>query len=66
MVLADDAAGPTGTVVAGHEGPTLIGKRYVDADEAIEVLCIKPGTGRLARDGVPLEPKSAKPLPSSD
>jgi hypothetical protein len=43
-----------------------IGKRYVNADFTLEVLCTKPGPGPLAADGVNLEVKSAKPLPASD
>lgn len=45
---------------------TLIGKRYVDADGAYELLCVKPGKGSLAVDGVALSTKDAKPLPASD
>ena len=45
---------------------TLIGKRYVNAAATVELLCVKPGKGTLAIDGVPLAIKDAKPLPSSD
>ncbi|MFF3580781.1 hypothetical protein [Streptomyces mirabilis] len=45
---------------------TLIGKRYVDADGALEVLCTSSGTGELSCDGVPMTIKAAKPLPASD
>ena len=45
---------------------TLLGKRYVDADDTIELLCVKPGEGSLSLDGVALTTKDAKPLPSSD
>lgn len=47
-------------------GSTLIGKRYVNADESLELLCTKGGQGSLALDGVALEVKQAKQLPSSD
>ena len=47
-------------------GETLIGKRYVNADESIELLCTKGGKGSLALNGTPLEIKQAKQLPSSD
>ena len=43
-----------------------VGKRYVNADQSLEVLCIKAGDGSLAADGVALEVKQAKKLPSSD
>lgn len=46
--------------------PTLLGKRYVDADERIEVLCTKGGDGQLSLGDEPLGVKDAKPLPSSD
>lgn len=48
------------------EGETLMGKRYVDADETVEFLCTKGGAGGLSLDGTPLELKQAKHLPSSD
>jgi len=47
------------------EGP-LIGKRYVDEDSGLEVLCTRAGAGTLTVDGRPLEVQGAKPLPSSD
>jgi hypothetical protein len=47
-------------------GGSLMGKRYVDAAGAVELLCVKPGEGSLALGGVALQPKEAKPLPSSD
>ncbi|MGW2520630.1 hypothetical protein ACWC09_27150 [Streptomyces sp. NPDC001617] len=45
---------------------TLLGKRYVDADGTLELLCTSPGAGELACDGVPMTVKAAKPLPASD
>ncbi|MFF3140019.1 hypothetical protein [Streptomyces mirabilis] len=48
------------------EAVTLIGKRYVDADGTLEVLCTSSGTGELSCDGVPMTLKAAKPLPASD
>jgi hypothetical protein len=47
-------------------GGTLMGKRYVDANGAYELLCVKPGKGALAVGGVALVTKDAKPLPASD
>jgi hypothetical protein len=49
-----------------HSGGTLIGKRYVDADNTFELLCVKPGKGSLSVDGTPLSTKDSKPLPASD
>jgi hypothetical protein len=52
---------------AGEAGAaTLIGKRYVDATETLEVLCVASGAGALSCDGAPMTVKAAKPLPASD
>ncbi len=56
----------SGTVAEGFDGGTLMGKRYVDEGETIELLCTKPGEGSPALDGAPLVLKDAKPLPASD
>lgn len=45
---------------------TLLGKRYGDDDETVEVLCTKAGQGSLALGGVALAVKVTKPLPASD
>jgi hypothetical protein len=55
-----------GSPAEGHAAGTLIGKRYVDPGNTVEILCTKPGEGSLAIAGVPLGIKGAKPLPSSD
>ena len=43
-----------------------MGKRYVNADDSIEILCTKAGDGVAAIAGEPMELKEAKALPSSD
>jgi hypothetical protein len=48
------------------EPDTLIGKRYVDPHDALELLCTFSGRGELCCDGVPMTLKSAKALPASD
>lgn len=49
------------------DGPdVLLGKRYVDAETGVELLCTKTGTGALGIDGRALELKQSKALPSSD
>lgn len=58
-----DGAGP---VEADRTGRTELGKRYVDEEVGLEVLCTKPGEGLLANRGRPLTMKKAKSLPSSD
>jgi hypothetical protein len=54
----------------GHPdaGGTVVqlGKRYVDEESGLELLCTKPGQGALSCDGEPLGTKSARPLPASD
>lgn len=55
-----------GSVDPERAGGTLMGKRYVNADESIELLCTKGGEGSLVLDGTPMEVKQAKQLPSSD
>ena len=47
------------------DGPQ-IGKRYVDEDSGVEVLCSKAGPGALTCDGRDMLLKDTKPLPSSD
>jgi hypothetical protein len=66
-MLAPTAAAPAGAQLdSAHAAETLIGKRYVNADESIELLCTKGGKGSLSLNGVALEIKQAKQLPSSD
>src|ERR1700738_4662685 len=47
-------------------GGLLIGKRYVDSADQIELLCVKQGKGTLTLNGEPLQPKQPKQLPASD
>lgn len=62
------AAGmPAPTAPSGEDAcSTLIGKRYVDASESVELLCTNSGVGALTCDGTPMTIKAAKPLPASD
>jgi hypothetical protein len=55
-----------GSSRSGADGGTLLGKRYVDEQTGLEVLCTKPGAGRLAADGRALTIKAPKALPASD
>jgi hypothetical protein len=50
----------------GQAQGTLIGKRYIDAQDRVEVLCTQGGAGSLMLDGVVMTAKQAKALPSSD
>jgi hypothetical protein len=64
MIGATEEA--AGTLDADKAEGTAVGRRYVNADETLELLCVKGGKGTLSLDGVKLEPKQAKALPSSD
>lgn len=58
--------GGGGTPADGFAEGTLVGKRYTDEGESIEVLCTKAGDGSLSLGDTALGVKGAKPLPSSD
>lgn len=64
--VAENAPADAPEINPQHKGGTLIGKRYTDAEGALEILCTKPGEGSLAAGGAPLKIKEAKALPSSD
>ncbi len=55
-----------GAVNPQHAAGTAIGKRYVNADGSLEVLCVKAGDGSLALGDEPLNVKDAKKLPKTD
>lgn len=65
-VEMSEAGGGGADLDTDHSGGTVMGKRYVDAAGTVELLCVKPGKGSLALDGVALLLKEAKPLPASD
>lgn len=60
------ARDPAANPASGLDGGCLVGKRYVDEAEEIELLCTKAGQGSLALAGQLLKTKQAKALPSSD
>jgi hypothetical protein len=74
MVPATSARPPASGNGPAADGPdahgtaaaTLIGKRYTDAAETVELLCTSSGAGVLSCDGAPMTVKAAKPLPASD
>ncbi|MDF3309659.1 hypothetical protein P3H15_32085 [Rhodococcus sp. T2V] len=51
---------------AGGEDALVVGKRYVDKESGLEVLCTVAGAGPLSVDGRPIGTAAAKLLPSSD
>jgi hypothetical protein len=66
MLSGTDTAPAGVSLDSGWAQGSLIGKRYVDAEDRYELLCTKGGEGALALNGVALEVKQAKALPSSD
>jgi hypothetical protein len=63
---AEDGAPTAAAAAAGtSEHATLLGKRYVDDESGLEVLCTKPGTGAFVVDGRQLTIKAPKALPAS-
>ena len=63
--LADDKP-DVAQLSEAHVSHALLGKRYVDEDSGLELLCSKQGFGVLGFDGRELILKQPKPLPSSD
>jgi hypothetical protein len=66
MLAASEAPPPEAALDPAFAAGTLIGKRYINADESVELLCTKGGKGSLVLGGTPMEIKQAKQLPSSD
>lgn len=64
--MAETKPSELASLSADFSAGTMMGKRYVDAAGTFELLCVKPGKGSLAVDGVALTVKEAKPLPASD
>lgn len=66
MVPPAEAPAVAGGGEVPDEDKVLLGKRYRDAESAVEVLCTKAGAGPLSIDGRRLVMAEAKLLPSSD
>lgn len=66
MLAAGEAPRPAVALDPAFAAGTLIGKRYVNADESVELLCTKGGKGSLVLNGTATQTKQAKQLPSSD
>ena len=64
--MGEARAAEAAPLSADFSAGTLMGKRYVDAAGAYELLCVKPGKGSLGVAGAALVVKDAKPLPASD
>lgn len=66
MVEATAQTERSGEPAPGAAEGTAMGKRYVDGDDTVELLCTKPGAGSLGIGGTLLTIKESKPLPASD
>lgn len=66
MLAVDEEAPADAQADPEHMFDCLIGKRYVNAEETLEVLCVKAGEGSFGYDGQMLMGKETKKLPSSD
>jgi hypothetical protein len=66
MLAVSESAPAPARLDPAHAQGSLIGKRYVDAEERFELLCTRGGEGSLGLNGAPLTVKQAKALPSSD
>jgi hypothetical protein len=66
MLAAGADASAVATIEPGFDGGSLVGKRYADVEDSLEVLCTKGGPASISIGEDPLPVKGAKPLPSSD
>jgi hypothetical protein len=64
--MADDDAAVSATATGSADDGVVLGKRYVDEQTGLEVLCTKAGAGPLVAGDRPLVIKAAKALPASD
>ncbi len=62
----EGSAEKAGEISESAKNGTLLGKRYVNEDETLEVLCTKAGDGSLGIEDNLLKEKEAKSLPASD
>ncbi|MFZ2174696.1 MAG: hypothetical protein WAW17_11795 [Rhodococcus sp. (in: high G+C Gram-positive bacteria)] len=66
MLAPDESVEGLGVPEVGLDAGTVMGKRYVDTESGVEVLCVKPGAGSVSADDRPLQLLVPKALPSSD
>jgi hypothetical protein len=66
MLAVQEAAAAGALLDPAQAQGSLIGKRYVDADDRYELLCTRGGQGSLTLNGTAMSVKQAKALPSSD
>jgi hypothetical protein len=68
LEMVDPKANESATQLATADtGEGLqLGKRYVDASNAVELLCTRAGERPVTINRMPLTLKTTKPLPASD
>ena len=66
MIEANAAATEGAALDPAFADGSLIGKRYIDAQDRVELLCTKGGAGSLSLAAEKLLVKQPKALPSSD
>ena len=66
MVADGEEADPNAQADPEHMYQCLMGKRYVNEEGTLELLCVKAGEGSFGVDGQMLMGKETKKLPSSD
>jgi hypothetical protein len=66
MLAAGVERPTTSGPLEGHNGGSLLGKRYGDAQQGIEVLCTRGGQGSLTFAERPLAVIPTRRLPASD
>jgi len=65
LAAAADRTGGVEVLTPAESAPAM-GKRYVDPEGTLEVLCTKAGLGAIAIGDELCATKDAKPLPASD
>ena len=66
MLAPNEAGGAEARLDPAFAAGSLVGKRYVDGTDRLELLCTKGGQGSLSLGTEPLGVKQARALPSSD
>ena len=64
--MAEPGGDKSGAPADGLAEGTMMGKRYLNEDGSLEVLCTKPGDGSVGIGEIALTLQAAKPLPASD
>jgi hypothetical protein len=66
VAMVDSAPAAREPVKPDHAVGIRIGKRYINEDGSLEILCVKAGEGGLAANGQLLLQKDTRQLPKTD